>query len=259
MGGQSPRQTGGSVTMGGYGSPGGAQWGALGGLLGGLSWTPVSGPSRAGGENCPKTVPTGRVIKYPKKCALFCPPGAPGGPPRGGPFWGHILYPPNTPINCKILHKRVQKGVKKGPFLGPVFGPFLGPPGAPRAGGAPGPGGPEFPGGEILVSAPRAGGPPGAPPGGPPGGGSDWEVRRARVALRFVDRKARGSPDQPGGWGSPRGKRSAVPALWVGGPPHPPWAMHRKNGSPSPKRGPMREVQCIERSGMHWKTEAHGV
>ena len=50
-----------------------------------------------GGEKRAQTVPTGRVIKYPKKCALFCPPGgSPGGEPPGrpknaprmGPFWG---------------------------------------------------------------------------------------------------------------------------------------------------------------------------
>ena len=34
-----------------------------------------------------KSVPTGGVIKYPKKCAPRGPPGAPRGPP-GPPFWG---------------------------------------------------------------------------------------------------------------------------------------------------------------------------
>ena len=36
--------------------------------------------SQNGGvEKVAQTVPTGRVIKYPKKCALFCPPGDPPG------------------------------------------------------------------------------------------------------------------------------------------------------------------------------------
>ena len=36
-------------------------------------------------KKCPQTVPTGRVIKYPKKCALFAPPpGAPRAWPPGG-------------------------------------------------------------------------------------------------------------------------------------------------------------------------------
>ena len=39
---------------------------------------------KIGPEKSQIFVPTGRVIKYPKKCALFCPPG---GPPRGPP-WG---------------------------------------------------------------------------------------------------------------------------------------------------------------------------
>ena len=46
-----------------------------------------------GGEKRAQTVPTGRVIKYPKKCALFCPPG--GSPPgeaqkctQNGPILG---------------------------------------------------------------------------------------------------------------------------------------------------------------------------
>ena len=41
---------------------------------------PGNGPSRA---HTPTSVPTGRVIKYPRKCT---PPGPPGGPPlRGAP------------------------------------------------------------------------------------------------------------------------------------------------------------------------------
>ena len=74
------------------GSGGGPKWGSRGGPPGGKKF---------------QIVPTGRVIKYPKKCALFCPPaarppqgGAPGppaggspGPPKMGPFWAlYILF-----------------------------------------------------------------------------------------------------------------------------------------------------------------------
>ena len=45
--------------------------------------------SQNGGvEKVSQTVPTGRVIKYPKKCALFSPPGGPGGPK---------MHPPENP------------------------------------------------------------------------------------------------------------------------------------------------------------------
>ena len=91
--------------------------------------TPQNRPKNYGGEsnlfasilkNTANSVPTGRVIKYPTKCALFAPPGGvppgegggtpprdkwqvPGGNPlhgrkwRFGPFWGvsrGVLGPP---------------------------------------------------------------------------------------------------------------------------------------------------------------------
>ncbi len=44
-------------------------------------------------KKCPKTVPTGRVIKYPKKCTLFSSPGFPGGA-KVHPPGGYGGYPP---------------------------------------------------------------------------------------------------------------------------------------------------------------------
>ena len=88
-------------------------------------------------------VPTGRVIKYPKKCALFCPPGAPPGAPPWGPPWG----PPF--VNKIIIYWpgwAPKWGSRRGPRGAPGGPPARGPPGPPGArgprGGAPGPGGP---------------------------------------------------------------------------------------------------------------------
>ena len=39
---------------------------------------PSGGDPPENAEKCISAVPTGRVIKYPKKCALFAPPGARG-------------------------------------------------------------------------------------------------------------------------------------------------------------------------------------
>ena len=69
---------------------GGPKWGVRGGPKMGVP----GGPPR---EKKFQIVPTGRVIKYPKKCALFAPParGGPRGGPRGPP--GRAPGPPGTP------------------------------------------------------------------------------------------------------------------------------------------------------------------
>ena len=130
-----------------------------------------------GPEKRDQTVPTGRVIKYPKKCALFCPPGgrAPGGPPGGlFPYRGNT--PPGT-------YKMIGKKAQKWPFLGPPGGPGGGPGGAP---GAP-------PGGRGKFPPARAPGAAGRPPAGGPGRGvaevlprsyKQWPVRRGLPVLR---------------------------------------------------------------------------
>ena len=64
---------------GGPGGPGGPKIGG----------PPGNGPSRA---HTPTSVPTGRVIKYPRKCTPPPPRGVPGGPPGGPPRGG-----PGTP------------------------------------------------------------------------------------------------------------------------------------------------------------------
>ena len=91
-----------------------------------------------GSEKRAQTVPTGRVIKYPKKCALFCPPGGspPGGaksaPPDGPP--GRGVRPPLGNTNTYIIAP--DWGPRRG-LPGGAPGGARGAPGAPR--GAPGP------------------------------------------------------------------------------------------------------------------------
>ena len=84
-----------SPITGGGGAPDTPIWGVLVGY-------PGSDPGPAGGKKSPKTVPTGRVIKYPKKCALFCPPGPPG--PRG-PNRAPRGYPPGPPLDVQKEYK----------------------------------------------------------------------------------------------------------------------------------------------------------
>ena len=113
-----------------------------------------------GGKKVQIFVPTGRVIKYPKKCALF---GPPGGTPRGP----QVGYPPGIPPSNS---KNRLFGPKMGPFLGPWRGPGGGPGGRPGGGPAGGPRG-------------APGGARGAPRGGPRGGpwrGSWRGSRRGR-------------------------------------------------------------------------------
>ena len=127
-----------------------------------------------GWKKRPQTVPTGRVIKYPKKCALFCPPGGrPGGAPRGGPRGGPQGGPqggsPGPPKRGPNNTKTIYIGPRSGPSRGGPGGVPGGVPGGPRGApggrpggrGAPGPGGGNFPRGIFPRAAP--------PPGGRPG------------------------------------------------------------------------------------------
>ena len=108
---------------------------------GGEGGGPRGGPPR-GGEKGAQTVPTGRVIKYPPKCALFRPPGgpprgppgAPRGPPGPGPpdwapripspggyGWrephhgvGRVIIGPSPPAGCRLIGDRsVGEGGKR--------------------------------------------------------------------------------------------------------------------------------------------------
>ena len=62
-------------------------------------------------------VPTGRVIKYPRKCTPPGPPGAPGGapggPPKIPPFWTPKIPPKMGPFWAP------KRGSKRGPFWPP--------------------------------------------------------------------------------------------------------------------------------------------
>ena len=130
-------------------------------------------------------VPTGRVIKYPKKCALFCPPGGPPGVPKG--------HPGGTPLDPHSKPKVIKKRPKKGPFWGSPRGvPRGASRGGPR-GGSPGgpPGGP--PGG--------APGGPGGAPGGTPQKGPFWGVRGACLMPPVMTPKRPiGLSGHQGGW-----------------------------------------------------------
>ena len=136
---------------------GGPKWGVRGGPKMGVPGGPPGGKKF-------QIVPTGRVIKYPKKCALFCPPrcaAPPGGRPNGGPQGG---------LSNTNKYGFGPETAKFGPVRpGAKFRP-PGRPGAPRGGGAPR--APAPPGGP-----PRGGPPGGVPEGGPEGvpkGGPKW-------------------------------------------------------------------------------------
>jgi len=146
------------------------------------NWGPPGGPPR--GKKNQIFVPTGRVIKYPKKCALFCPPGGPAPRGPGGPPGG---TPPGDPLsNINIIYIWPQPGGPGGVPGGPPGGP-RGAPGGPRAGGAPG--GPR---GEIFPPPGR--GPPGGPGGGVPEGSPegypawapDWPMLRSLPQVRTL-------------------------------------------------------------------------
>ena len=89
------------------GAPGGPRGGSPGGAPGGQKMGKFGDPLGQISNHC---VPTGRVIKYPRKCALFPPRGAPPGPPRDPPkkgpkmalFWGSLggsIWGQNTPFS----------------------------------------------------------------------------------------------------------------------------------------------------------------
>jgi len=146
------------------------------------NWGPPGGPPR--GKKNQIFVPTGRVIKYPKKCALFCPPGGPAPRGPGGPLGG---TPPGDPLsNINIIYIWPQPGGPGGVPGGPPGGP-RGAPGGPRAGGAPG--GPR---GEIFPPPGR--GPPGGPrrgvpegsPEGYPAWAPDWPMLRSLPQVRTL-------------------------------------------------------------------------
>ncbi len=95
-------------------------------------------PPGRGGQKRAKTVPTGRVIKYPNKCALFCPPGGPGGAPPGKS--APRGYPPWTPLSStNSIYISPKRALFWGPKKGPSGGAKKCPPGGPPRGG---PGGP---------------------------------------------------------------------------------------------------------------------
>ena len=207
------------------GCPGGPFWGSGRAHFRGV-WP---GPPIFGGG---KAVPTGRVIKYPKKCALFGPagrPGGPAGPPRfggvwpggpfwgvwgpvwGGPFWGgpgrgspHPI-PPN-PYIYAIYMPREGQGPIWGSGRGARFGGFLGV----RTGGPPG-------GRFWAILGGPAGGPILGHFWGSPGGGRPRAARPApRARPRPGARPAGRGPGRAGGWW--RGKGGPGP---VRPPPDP--------------------------------------
>ena len=81
--------------------PGGV-WGGILGGSGGVFWGGILGGSggprilsqKRGGEKNQNSVPTGRIIKYPKKVHTRGVPGGPGGPPRVPPGVHQVKYPP---------------------------------------------------------------------------------------------------------------------------------------------------------------------
>ena len=120
-----------------YQKPGGNSPGSCGGYPGGY------------GPFCPKNpkkpkihfVPTGRVIKYPPKCA---PPGPPGGPPgRGGSPGAPICLPPGgwytpggslSPVSASELfpiHMPVRTGTSR-PVVTTRMPPAVGAPRPPN-------------------------------------------------------------------------------------------------------------------------------
>ena len=102
--------------MGGY--PGGSREGGVpGGVPGGAPGGQKSGfltkiRIRSLKKMYRNSVPTGRIIKYPKKCALFCPPGPPGTPPD---------TPPGTPLPGGVS-RGVSGGSPGGPGVRGVWG-----------------------------------------------------------------------------------------------------------------------------------------
>ena len=126
-----------------------------------------------GPEKRDQTVPTGRVIKYPKKCALFCPPG---GRPPGRPSGGVFPYRGNTPILATNKYGKGPKMALFGASCGARPRGPAGPPGRPPGGGE------NFP----ARARPGRRGPPGRGPrdGVSPRSYKQWPVRRGLPVLR---------------------------------------------------------------------------
>ena len=82
--------------------------------FGGIPRKPPKTPQKPPLEKTQKSVPNGRVIKYPFFCAFF------------GHFWGRILGAPEIPPKNRGLSAGFprKKGSKKGPFLGSFLGTF---------------------------------------------------------------------------------------------------------------------------------------
>ena len=180
-----------------------------------------------------RSVPTGRVIKYPKKCAFFRPGAArrgrprdppPGGPGRGswpgGPFWGGPgpggPPPPDPPILAFISSSAGPRRASQGHFGGlegvlagrAHFGgsgggvPGRACPGADfggsRTGGVPGPARP----------APRRPRRPGAGPGPGTGGRGGAGGGDGGVPGQSGPRRTRGAPRGVEGRDPPEGMPS---------------------------------------------------
>ena len=87
-------------------------------------WSPRNHPFLS---EKPTSVPTGRVIKYPRKCTPGAP-GAPRGPPGGPPAQGGLGPPPGG----------ASQGVPGTPNLPSLGTPYRGGLGPPPGGGVPG-------------------------------------------------------------------------------------------------------------------------
>ena len=189
-------------------------------------------------QNCPIFVPTGRVIKYPKKCAPAGVPGPDFGPPRGvaqggvsqGVSWGYRGYPRYRPpiagcttrpvmfTTCPYTHPSAPGGV---------------PPWTPR-----------------VVSGGYARGIPPGPPVAPGTGGypPDPPVRPVSLACGRPTRPTGASPRPlPRGamWGSmvegvghQRLSRAAQKCAPIRSGGDPPWAIHRRGELANPEDQP---------------------
>ena len=106
------------VEIGGFpGGPGGAPGGQKRPFFPVFPKMPKNGPPSH--SFLAKSVPTGRVIKYPRKCTPPGSPGAPPGDPRKPPFLGPLRDP----------HFGALLDPPKPAFLDPRDPPFGGPPG----------------------------------------------------------------------------------------------------------------------------------
>jgi len=195
---------------GGDGGNLGGTWGDPGGCLsrGWGFWgqtVPANCPEKSG-----QTVPTGRVIKYPKKCALFRPPG-PGRPPGRPRAQGAQKRTTGGRWHSGVSQYHLDRVLAKNPHFGPFWGfspktPIFRdfpefpefPPRAPRA--APPRNFPEFfPRRESGFFPGPAGGRRGGLPGGSRGVSPGGHLQAARGGSGGVPRGAvRGVSPGPG-------------------------------------------------------------